>query len=344
MIKFNKIFTTIGLSLAIASCAKEEISTSQNDAMQFWIKEITQSRVAYDDQENGGISATFEAGDDIGLYAFYNNFYYFYDQYNNFAESIIFANQGLRVDTQGAATYSPLRSWTFSTIYGTAPHTIDCIAYYPFKEGYNPNYVVMNHDSNGAATLAYQYVDGDTVNSNIDFMTAHTRYDDSATPEKFRSDMLGLGSIPFIFTRRTASLNLRVSKPEGYATDVIVTGVTLYFDAYTKFTHTVNGESAVQWEGMTTGYALQASAACEKSLAETSWNPSPESGAMQPAENLLSEKERFFLPPDTNIHKVLFTITVNEVEKSYTWHPHIAPIKANSHYTLNLELDPNRAN
>lgn len=327
---------------ALTSCTKSNNFSHQEQSMLFGVESITQTRVDYTDHDNGGVAAQFEEGDQIGLYGFYNNFYYYYSEYLNFAESVIFANQGLIVNSQGSAAYSPIRSWTFSTIYGTAPHTLDCIAYYPFREGHNPTYVNLTHDENGAATLEYHYVDGSDINSNIDFMTAHTRYDRHETPEDFRKEMLALKSIPLTFTRRTASLNFKVTKPKGYAREIVVTGVTLHFDSYSKFHQKVDGGSAIWWSGMTNGYSRLTSTNCEKSLKETTWDGIPEAGAQHKVENLLSSDQRFFLPPDSTIGKIVFSITDNGEPKTFTWHPHVATIEANATYTLNLELDPNR--
>lgn len=361
--------------LLLGSCAKEEveISDSTEHAMLFSIEEIAMTKVEYGEQTNGGISATFEVGDQVGVYAFYNNFYYYYNQYEDFAESVILANHGMKVeknDSELTLVYTPVVSWTFSTLYGTAPHTLDCVAYYPFEDGYNTDYAMMVHDSSGAATLEYYYAytetntDTDTeivtetvkTRANIDFMTACYRNDEYAAttdkeddPDGFREAMLSLESIPLSFTRQLASLNLQVTKPDGYGDKIVVNGITVYFDACTKFVQTIGYSDKIEWSEMTTGYSLTATTTCSAILAETGWDDVPEEDASnEGVANLLKDEDMLFFPPGSDILKIVFSITVGEGDSAYdteyTWHPHIAPIVANTHYTLSLELDPERAN
>ncbi len=346
MVKLNKIASLLCILFTLTSCVKEDVETNVpvEDSMLFGVKGIAQTRIDYSGESDNRVTAMFEKGDNIGLYAFYNNFYYYFSEYMSFAESVIFTNQGLTVDGNNNATYSPVRSWTFSTIYGTAPHTLDCVAYYPFREGYNTTYVHVTNDNNGKATLEYLYAYEGVVNANVDFMTAYTRYDDSLTPDRFRDDMLALQSIPLSFTRRCASLNLKVTKPKGYTTDIIVTEVTVYFDAFTKFTQTIGSDSVISWVDMTSDYALEASAFCNVNLIENTWNNTPGQGATNKADNLLEYDNMLHFPPETQINKIVFVLTDDGVSKNYTWHPHLAPIEANTNYTLNLELDPQRAN
>lgn len=366
MIKYDKIVSIFCLLLALNSCQKEQIEDVVIDKeILFGVEEIAQTKLAYGDQTNGGLSAKFSADDKIGVYAYYNNFYYYYTEYESFAESVVFSNQGMWITnnadgTQGLS-YSPLRSWTFSTLYGTAPYKIDCIAFYPYNDSggtsyYNPKYINMVNDESGKATLEYYYYgymgnDADAtyvVNSNIDFMTAHTLYQEEDATD-FRSAMLGLDYIPLVFTRQTASLNLQVTKPDDYPTEIIVTGISVYFDAYTKFTQTLSSSGGtisdeIRWEDMTTDYSLTASTTCNATLAETGWNAVPDEDSSNEVEDLLEDDEILFFPPDTEIFKIVFTLTDDGEAKTYTWHPHIATIVANTHYTLSLELDPARAN
>lgn len=368
MIKFDKYSrysrfwkgAVLSLVFMLCSCTKDEAESQGvvDGVILFGVEDIASTKVLYGDQDNGGLSASFEDGEYIGLYAFYNNFYYYYMSYLSFAESVLFTNQGLKIELSDAscdATYSPLKSWTFSTLYGTAPHTLDCIAYYPFQESYNPKYVNMVHDDGGAATLEYYYVGylgseeaDNVVNANIDFMTAHSRYAySSSDTEGFRSDMLSRDKLILAFTRQMASLNLQVTKPEGYTAEIVVKGLTVYFDAYTKFTQTVNTSSSVTWSEMTENYALEASVTCGDSgvsLSETSWNSTPSEDFVYVVPNLLEDDNMLFFPPATEINKIVFSITDGGVATTYTWHPHVAPIEANTLYTLNLELDPSRAN
>ncbi len=363
MIKFDKIYLFIGLLSALCSCTKGSNTSDAplQDAMLFGVEEIAETKVAYSQDADDKIIASFTEGDEIGVYAYYNNFYYYYTEYADFAESVIFANHQLTVGDDGESlSYSPLRSWTFSTLYGTAPHTLDAFAYYPFKADYNYDYVYIEHTypdaeegtSGGAGTLiywyAYDYDENDVnygaVNSDIDFMTAHTRYDDSETPENFREDMLSLTAIPFAFTRQTASLNLQVTKPDDYASTITVTGITVYYDAYRKFTQSINSSSVVTWSEMTTGYALEASkTGLNVELDETDWDSTPTEDSYNEVDNLLANDNLLHFPPDTQINKIVFTIS-GATTNTYTWHPHIATFVANTHYTLNLELDPERAN
>ncbi|MFR9650631.1 MAG: hypothetical protein SNG35_01220 [Rikenellaceae bacterium] len=349
--------------LWLCSCSVDE--TTGYDAaddehyMIFGVERVAQSRLDYDGQ-----SATFEAGENIGLYAFYNNYYFYYNDYDVFAESVIFANQGLAV-YDGYATSDPQLSWTFSTLYGTAPHTIDIVSYYPFKEYYNPDYVILidyvDDDSIGP-TLEFYYYNYDddeqtyTTNSTVDFMTAYTRYsyydedEDDYGAATFRTEMLARESIPLTFTRQLASLNLQVTKPDGYETEIKVDSITVHFDAYQKYTlNTGNSDDPVAgWESdtMTSNYALTATTtlAEPKSLTETSWDSDPGEGVTYVVEDLLEDDELLFFPPDTDIFKIIFYITDDGEAKTYTWHPHITTIEANTRYTLSLELDPARAN
>ncbi len=342
--KLRKVMATplLCLSLLLTACTQTTDPEQEptQDAILFGVEGVAQTKVDYDGQ-----SADFTAGDQIGVYAFYNNFYYYYTQYSSFAESVIFANQGLIVDESKNANYSPLVSWTFSTLYGTAPHTLDVVAYYPFKEGYNEDYALLVHDDSGAATLKYYYVNSSgVVNSGVDFMTAQTRYDDSDAPEDFRSDMLALERIPLSFTRQLASLNLKVTKPYGYSDKIVVNGVTVTFDAYKEFSQTVGASPQSTWSEMTENYALTGSTECNVTLSETVYEDAPDESTTSTATYLLEDDNMFFFPPETNILKVDFDITVGTEKTTYTWHPHIATIQANTHYTLNLELDPARAN
>lgn len=350
--------------LALASCSEDNIETSESvetveNPMLFGIEQIAQTKVSYGDQDNAGLSAKFDVGDNLGVYAFYNNFYYYYNDYGVFAESVIFANEGMWVtESSGAyyASYEPLRSWTFSTLYGTAPHTLDVVAYYPLVSGsgYNPHHLNVV-ETNGAATLEYYYYsydgaddsDGYTVNSNVDFMTAHTRYDQyEDQPEQFRAAMLSLTSIPLEFTRQLASLNFQVTKPDGYESEIKVTALTVTFDAPTKFTQTISSSPKIAWDDMTENYSLTASTTCEATLAQTVYNytPGEHEEDIAVVDDLLEDDELLFFPPETEIWKIVFTITDGGVEKEYTWHAHVAEIVANTHYTLSLELDPSRAN
>lgn len=359
MIKFDKIYLALLTLTAISGCTNSSDIEDEplQDAMLFGVEEIAQTKVAYSQGSDDKITATFEEGDQIGLYAFYNNFYYYYPEYSSFAESVIFANQELTVQAdRKSTTYTPVRSWTFSTLYGTAPHTLDAIAYYPFKADYNADYVYIEHTypdaeagtSGGKATLIYYYATQDsesnyTANVDVDFMTAHTRYDDSETPDNFRSDMLSLAAIPLSFTRQTASLNLQVTKPDDYGTDLTVTSITVYYDAYTKFTQSVDVTSEVAWSDMTSDYALQVSkTGLSVELAETDWDSTPTEDSYNAVSNLLADDNLLHFPPDTQINKIVFTL--KETSDTYTWHPHIATFVANTHYTLNLELDPARNN
>lgn len=362
MIQFDKYSKWLKLSLysilillcGLSSCAKQEtegLDSSQN-AMLFGIEEITQTRLSYSDQDNGGLAAKFDAYENIGLFAYYNNFYHYYNEYASFAESVLFSNQGLIIDANYNATYSPLKSWTFSTLYGTAPHTLDAVAYYPFEEDYNPGYINLFRDSENNTLLEYYYVgylgsevaQDSVVQCHRDFMTAHTRYDYSGTPSDFRDAMLELTSIPLTFTRQLASLNLQVTKPDDYPTEIIVTGISVYFDAYRKFTQSIDSKSTVTWSNMTSNYSLTATATCNTELEETGWDSTPDQDAYNTVENLLEDDNMLFFPPETQINKVVFTLTDDGAETTYTWHPHIATIEANTHYTLSLELDPARAN
>lgn len=391
MTKFEKIFSTLWLLLALTACAKEEpesIAPIENP-MLFSIKEIIQTKVSYDDQTNGGLSAEFDHGDQIGLYAYYNNYYDYYDEYGNFAESVIFANNGAHVNSSGSITYNPIQSWTFSSVYGTSPFTLDCVAYYPFKAGYNDNYAHMTSSLKGAATINYDYAYQESVtdektdvttttikvHDKIDFMTAHTKLSgvtevggdgDEWTAAEFREKMLALPSIKLSFMRQLATLNFKVSKPDNYANKIEVTKVEVTFDAPTKYAKLVSDNSgtdpwstmASEWDNGATPYPLTASRECSKELKETGWDDVPTAGAVHPAENLLDcsndddedNNKLFYFPPKTKIWKVVFTInetdaTTNaKVEKTFTWHAHVAEIKANTHYSLTLELDPNRAN
>lgn len=379
--KFNKILLTFCFFAAASSCTKQDNNSTapQADAIRFGIEEIAETRLAYDEQDDSRLSARFTDGNKIGLYAFFNNFYYFYPEYSNFAESVIFANQDLtvRYTDQGEqyTEYSPIKSWTFSTIYGTAPHTLDVVAYYPQKMGYNPDYVVINHSysdkdgkGGGAATLKYFYVSKKTdpttnatttkVNFDIDFMTAHTRYDDSKTPLNFRNDMLSLSHIPLRFTRQTASLNLKVTKPDYYEDSITVKSVTAHFKAYQEFdlkgyinkdvqfdeTTKPFAYSQGTWSNMSEDYLTASIGDLNVKLEKTNWTGNPQEGAERDVENLLPLEKMFHFPTDTDILKVVFTILDGTDEKTYVWHPHIAPIVANTHYTLHLELDPKRAN
>ncbi len=364
MIKF-KIYSLLSLLLVCASCTKEETTeeavVAEEAVMQFSVEQIAQTKVEY-----SGLTATFTDGENAGLYTFYNNFYYYYNDYGCFAESVIFANQGVTLYSSGVAEYSPMRSWTFSTIYGTAPHTIDCMAYYPFRADYNPDYVVVETIDN-TPTIEYNYYSETTtttettktVNSDIDFMTAHYRYaatdsNGDSDPETFRTYMLALGSIPLTFNRQTASLNLKVTKPDEHTDEIVVTGITVYFDAYTKFTQKIDNTSAVSWSEMwsetykdeTTGDYLTTSKECNATLAKTGWDDIPTDGATTTTTvaNLLEDSNMLFFPPEAEIQKIVFTLTDGSEAKEYTWHPHMATIEANTHYTLNLELDPERAN
>ncbi len=372
MIRFNKIYPLLSILLVLTSCEREDIESvdTVEYPMLFGVEQITQTKVSYEDQYSDedtatfeGVAARFDVGDNVGLYAFYNNYYYWYNDYGCFAESVIFANHGMVVGEDNMLDYSPIRSWTFSTLYGTAPHTIDVMAYYPLVDGYYPEQIAMINDETGAATFEYYYFynktstttddQGETtttsrvVNSDVDFMTAHTRYDeyeDRATD--FREAMLEKATIPLEFTRQLASLNLQVTKPDGYATDIIVTGLTFYFDAYEKFTQTISSSDVVKWDGMTEGYSLTATVSdLEVTLNQTGWSDIPSDGATnEGVANLLTAKQMPFFPPDAEIWKVIFTITDGGEAKTYTWHPHITTIEANRHYTLSLELDPARAN
>lgn len=339
------------------SCTKDETiedPNSQESVMLFGVENIAQTKVSYDDQPNGGLSAKFDAGDNIGVYAFYNNFYYYYNDYGTFAESVIFANQGMTLNDDLDATYSPLRTWTFSTLYGTAPHTLDVMSYYPLVEGYNPGCINMYSDSTGAATFEYYYysyvetngVKVYTLNSDKDFMTAQTRYSGYSDSSTFRTAMLALEKIPLSFTRRLASMNFQVTKPDDYTTDIVVTGLTVYFKAPTKFTETVgaNPSRSWGWEEEYEDTIFEASTTCKEILEETSWDDTPEEGATNEVDNLLEDEELLFFPPGTEIQKIVFTLTDGGEATTYTWHAHVAEIVANTHYTLNLELDPARAN
>ncbi len=359
MIRLCKIYIILCLLLACSSCAREELQSYVEEdvevvenPMLFGVEQIAQTKVTYD-----GVTASFEVGDEIGIYAFYNNFYYYYNDYGVFAESVLFANHGAHIGDSSNAIYEPLRSWTFSTVYGTAPHTLDCVAYYPLKEGYNPDHVIMNYDDTDAVTLQYCYyydyetededasTTGQIVRDTVDFMTAHTRYDEyQGDPETFRTEMLGLTSIPLEFTRQTASLNFQVTKPDDHTNTIIVTGLTIYFDACTKFTQSISGSDTISWSDMTENHYLEATRTCSKALVTTNWDAIPEEGSSNTVANLLDDDNMLFFPPKTEIWKVVFTITDNGEEKEYTWHPHVAEIVANTHYTLSLELDPDRAN
>ncbi|MFI3267426.1 MAG: hypothetical protein R3Y51_01790 [Rikenellaceae bacterium] len=328
-------------TLVSSSCTKSLSDTASDESVMLFGVESTQTKVNYD-----GVEADFEKGDELGLYAFYNNFYYYYNEYASFAESVIFANHGLTIDESKNATYSPLRTWTFSTLYGTAPHTLDVVAYYPFKTGYNEDYVVMVYDEDdGAATLEYYYVNDDGDINNVDYMTACTRYDYSAKTDEFREAMLGLEYIPLSFTRQTASLNFKITKPEDYETEIIVKGVEVTFDAYKKMTQTIGASSTVTWSDMTENYSLTTSTTCSATLAETVYDYTPsEDVTPTVVDDLLSDEQLLFFPPGTEIWKIVFTLTDDGEEKEYTWHAHVDEIFANTHYTLNLELDPSRAN
>ncbi len=335
--------------MLLASCEKHEVVSSvAQSSILFSVDEITQTKVSYGEQENGGVSAAFEDGDYIGVYAFYNNFYYYYMEYLSFAESVIFANDSLELDGSGGASYSPLKSWTFSTLYGTAPHTLDVVSYYPFTSGYNPKYINVVHDDSGAATLEYYYVGylgddsqtDDVVNFNIDFMTATQRYNYSDDTTGFRDAMLALPSIPLSFTRQMASLNIQVTKPDDYSSDIIVTQVDVYCYAYQKFTQTIGANEKIEWSEKSEEL-LVATATCKITLDKTGRDEVSDEEATNDVDNLLESDNLLYFPPGTDISKVVFTL---DGGGSYTWHPHIATIEANTNYILNLELDPARAN
>ncbi len=346
--RINNIFLLAGIAiLAMSSCAKSaEDSTpeqEQQGTILFSIEGVAQTKVDYN-----GIEADFEENDEIGLYAFYNNFYYYYLDYETFAESVIFANNGLTIDSSNNATYSPLKSWTFSTIYGTAPHTLDVVAYYPFLADYNTDFAYMIYDDTGAASLIFSYLDSDDKVNNVDFMIANERYDYSADKDNFRAAMLALEYIPLTFTRQMASMNFKVTKPEGDTSTIVVTGVEVIFDASTKMSQLISTtEPKAVWSNDQSdmGYSLSNSTTCEYTLAETEYDYTPEDD-VTPAEvsDLLAEDNLLYFPPGTSIQKILFTIKVDGSETTYTWHAHVAEIVANTHYTLNLELDPDRAN
>ncbi len=342
MMKFNKLGMLCLLSVApLISCEREEdkIGDRTEGVMMFGIDKIVQPRIDYGDQSNGGISATFESDDRLGLYAFYNNFFYFYPEYNEFAESVVFVNQELVLDDAGNASYSPLRTWTFSTIYGIAPYMIDCFAYHPYNT-HSVNIFNNNHD---IPVFEYTYANGSSTNSNIDFMTAHTRHK-SDSAEEFRATMLATDRIAFEFTRRTASFNFRVSKPANHKENIVVKKVEFHFDAYTKFLQQIDENSRCSWENMTTGYSLRASTTCNVSIEPTNPDITPDDGVDSGVKELLENDNLIFLPPDSKVLKIVFSIEEDNVPKTYTWHAHIEPIVANKHFSLNLELDPDRAN
>lgn len=399
MIRLNNILITLSVLLAISSCTKQEkVVEYTPNPMLFGIENIAQTKISYAAEDvilldkNGNpvldkdgnkifqerVTAEFEEWEQVGVYAFYNNFYYWYDEYQNFAESIIFPNIGMNVryGTSGKyLEYSPLKSWTFSTIYGDSPHTLDAVAYYPLVVGYHPEQLQMlNTTPSNPATLEYFYAYKETstgkiiVNSHIDFMTAHTRYDNNEKdPIAFRKQMLALEYIPLSFTRQTAVLNIQVTKPAKNRDKIEINGLTVEFDAPLKFTQKIAPYSstpnenaawdittmASQTEGFGEWLTATTTFSTPKVLKPTGFDDNPDDNYQYVVEKLFdytTDKEQLlYFPTGTDINKITFDITVtgedNVVKTDQTefvWHPHIAPIKANRLLTLTLELDPSR--
>ncbi len=126
--------------------------------------------------------------------------------------------------------------------------------------------------------------------------------------------MLELESIPFTFTRQMASMNFQITKPDDYENEIVVTAVTVNFDAPTMFHYTVNtGKGVWNAESMTTGYELYASTICSKNegLAITNWGETiPEEGVVENVEHdaisdLLTDDELLLFPPGSDIWKVV---------------------------------------
>ncbi len=340
-------------ALLLSSCAKESLNDNNpapKNPMLFGVEKIAQTKVAYTEETDGKISAAFEPKvDEIGLYAFYNNFYVWYDEYQNFAESVIFSNQGMEVDDNGYLTYSPLKSWTFSTIYGTAPHTVDVEAYYPFKANYNDDMNLAGDEKTGASTLIYKFKSASEVKCDVDFMTSHRRIDEyEDKPIEFREAMLALRTIELQFTRRTAAMNIKVSKPSDFDEKIVVNSIAVEFNAPTLYTQTISNVDVINWtlpEDMTFSKTLTTAVELEK----TNWNGMPSTDMTNSTKDLFAPKDMLHFPPGTVINKITFGYTVTsasnvETSSTYNWHPHTAPTLANTSFTLNIELNPIRNN
>ncbi len=363
------LFTILLMVHTSCSVGEEVSPAAVEPAIGFGIGDIAQTKVEYTEGESDArLSAEFEPEELIGIYAFYNNFFYYYTEYAGYAESVIFHNQWLKIDKVDVtkAAYEPQLSWTFSTLYGDSPHTLDCVAYYPYAANYNPRYANLVHsysteDSNGgAATLEYYYVGymggvsdnaTEVVNANVDFMTAHVRYDsytDSADAAGFRDYIISNPTIALSFTRQLASLDLQVTKPLTHNEKIFVNELQVIFDAPAKFEQKIDETKAVAWSDVRRelSYTVDCN---DKELIKNTWDDTPvDDVAKQDVENLLGVDNMLFFPPDTYIRKLVFTITIGEgdaaTQQRYVWHPHVATFVRNKHYTLTLELDPERDN
>lgn len=344
----HNILSLIIATIVVVSCNNSynlESDDNNYGTIRFGIDNIT-TRVS-DSNE-------FEFDDRLGVYMFFNHFYYYYTEYNNFAESVIFSNQELIVQSSSSVSYSPLKTWTFSTVYGTAPHNLDIVAYYPYAVSDRVSFSNSTEDNGiddtNNALFMFEY-DATNISNHCDFMIAENTYNysDDLTPdgsddaEIFRNYILEQPYLTLTFKRKLASLNLKVSKEESITSDITVTGITVYFKADTLFCYNTLADSEA-WYGKPSENKT-VSVSCKQVLTATIDPTDPDnSGVEFDVDYLLSDN--LYFPPNTEIEMVEFNIEGDGADgkSTYEWHPHMATIVENTHYTLNLELDPNRKN
>ncbi len=247
---YNLLTSILAVAVVLCGCDKSDDETSIDKMIGFGISlpEVA-TRVTVSDTENsnGKFDVTFDDDDQIGLYLYYNNFYEYYAEWSTYAESVIFANQLITPTAGGTlATYSPIKSWTFSTIYGTQPYKYDAIAYYPYTD----NGAIVSKWSGASSNILIYYYDPSILDRHCDFMVGTATYvTDKSDPGKFREDILaGSGNVALKFTREMASVNLRLRKIDTYASETIeVKGMTLSFDSYNRFVYNQSAQDG-KWD------------------------------------------------------------------------------------------------
>lgn len=365
---YRLVVTFAVVGAVVCSCDTADEQGLQEEAcyIGFGLSAEVSTRVTVSDTENteGKYDVTFDKGDKIGVYLYYNNFFNYYSEYNSYAESVIFANEELTVGSDVAtATYSPIKSWTFSTLYGTAPYRYDAIAYYPYTDDSD---IASKWSAPESHTFVYTYNPSD-FEKHCDFMIGSATYSDAASnAENFRTYVLTNSNISLNFTRQMASMNFCITKADHLETSVIeVKGFAVYFSAYNQFVYDqakADGEwcssgdapsvmgsytVVVGSESLDSSVATLATTSANSTnndtAGDTTTDPEDLVGAgVKVSDELISS--HLYLPPQSYVSKIVFDITVDGADDTYTWHPHVAEIVANTHYTLNMELDPERSN
>lgn len=315
------------------------------------ISTSVETRVTDTEQSDGSYTSKFDDNDEISVYSFYN-YYYEPD-----GESVVFDNEKVTVaDDDTTAEYQeltygePLRAWTFSTIYGTAPHTVQNFAFYP----YSTEISLSTTNGSDAATFTLAY----DPKEPCDLMVAKTTLSKS-TPSDFRDFILGEGeyisdgaqTIKFQFERLLGAITFRITKVARVTEKIEINNIEVFYNTNGKEILTIDTHSMNDTDDGTNSYSWTDS----DSITDSSSVKVPVRGEnctinKTPTEirdevKTITEKPQFFFTPGTTISKVVFTYTLGSTAgETHTWHPHINPIEANENISLQFELDPGRNN